>query len=453
MQTGDESQAPILSVSELNQYAKGILEMHVGKVWVSGEVSNFSQPASGHWYFTLKDQGAQIRCAMFKGKNRFVRANVNNGQQILLQGSVSIYPGRGDYQLIADYIEDSGIGALQRQFEQLKTKLASEGLFEAQHKKTLPKNPQHIAVITSSTGAAVHDILSVLKERFPLLKISIIAASVQGHAATAELCKALFLAEHWNNCEDDAFDAIIIGRGGGSIEDLWAFNEEDVARAIFNCPIPVISAVGHETDTTIADYVADVRAPTPSAAAELISPDQENVFQQLDFMEQQLEQKILQILGQAQQCIYALQANIRHPGERLKNFKQRFQQLEQQLQYQQLKKHSEANHLLQKQQQRFAAQNPTAHIDQQKDKLAQLQQQLKQQLLHGLENHKHDLAHIAQMLDTVNPLATLQRGYAMVTKDDIILRQANDCNIGDSITAQLATGRLECEVKKIIKNF
>lgn len=449
MQANTGQQAPILSVSELNQYAKGVLEMHVGKVWVSGEVSNFSQPASGHWYFTLKDQSAQIRCAMFKGKNRFVRANIANGKQILVQGSVSIYPGRGDYQMIADYIEESGVGALQRQVEQLKNLLAAEGLFEAQYKKRLPTNPKHIAVITSATGAAVHDILTVLKERYPLLKVTLIPAPVQGDQAAPLLCRALHLAEHWNNTEDDTFDAIIIGRGGGSIEDLWPFNEESVARTIFQCPIPIISAVGHEVDTTIADYVADVRAPTPSAAAELISPDQNALFQQLDHFEKQLEHKMLGRLSHAKQQLQTNQAALRHPGERLKMMQQRFDHLQHRLQQAQTQKMSDAEHQLQSLQTRLLHFKPAQTLQQYRVHLQRLEHQLSKLTQQQLDKKKEQLANSAHLLESVSPLATLTRGYAIVKHDKKILRKANNTLIGETITAQLAHGELDCEVTAI----
>lgn len=450
MRSNNNQQAPILSVSELNQYAKGVLEMHVGKVWVSGEVSNIARPASGHWYFTLKDQTAQIRCAMFRNKNSFVRCKVDNGQQILLQGSVSIYPGRGDYQLIADYIEESGVGALQRQFEQLKAKLANEGLFDPKHKKKLPSHAKHIALITSATGAAVHDVLSVLNERFPLLQVTVIAATVQGDNAVAELCRALHLAEHWNNTEVDEFDAVIIGRGGGSIEDLWSFNEEAVARAIFQCPIPIISAVGHEIDTTIADFVADVRAPTPSAAAELISPDQQHIFQQLDNIEQQLQQRMRNTLTYSQQRLHSLEAALRHPGERLHLMQQQFKQLQQQLEYRQAQQLSDKKHQLLQLQQRLINNNPKTKLTQYTTDLQNLQQQLHAAIQAKLKNSQNALAQHSQILDTVSPLATLQRGYSITSEKNKILRKTSDTQVGATITTQLAEGKLECEVKAIV---
>ncbi|NRB37454.1 MAG: exodeoxyribonuclease VII large subunit [Pseudomonadales bacterium] len=449
MQAQTGTQSPILSVSELNQYAKGVLEMHVGKVWVSGEVSNLAKPASGHWYFTLKDQTAQIRCAMFKGKNRFVRANLANGQQILVQGSVSIYPGRGDYQMIADYIEESGVGALQRQFEQLKNRLAAEGLFESRHKKHLPQNPKHIAVITSATGAAVHDILTVLKERFPLLKITVIPAAVQGDQAAGQLCRALHLAEHWNNTEDDIFDAIIIGRGGGSIEDLWPFNEESVARTIFQCPIPIISAVGHEVDTTIADYVADVRAATPSAAAEIISPDQQALFQQLDHFEKQLEHKIMAKLAHAQHQLQTNQAALRHPGERLHLMHQRFEQLKQRLHHVQQQQLKNCQHQLQTQAGNLLHFKPQQAIQEKQAQLQQLEIQLAKLTQQQLSQKKQQLASAAHLLESVSPLATLKRGYAIVKQQDKILRQTDEVEVGQMITTQLSSGELDCEIKAI----
>ena len=258
----------VLSVTELNRRARQLLEVHLSTVWVRGEISNLSMPSSGHWYFTLKDDKAQIRCAMFRGNNALLRFKPEHGMQVIARGRVSLYEGRGDYQLIAENLQVDGAGDLQIAFEQLKAKLEAECLFDEDFKQELPTLPKHVGVITSPTGAAIRDILSVFRRRFPAIKISIFPVPVQGVAAAPAIVRALQLA----NTQHD-IDALILARGGGSLEDLWAFNEEIVARAVFASEIPVVSAVGHETDFTICDFVADVRAPTPSAAAELLSPD------------------------------------------------------------------------------------------------------------------------------------------------------------------------------------
>ena len=259
------SQSPaIFTVSRLNQTVRLLLEHEMGQVWISGEISNFTQPASGHWYFTLKDDTAQVRCAMFRNSNRRVTFRPQHGQQVLVRANITLYEPRGDYQIIVESMQPAGEGLLQQKYEQLKAKLQAEGLFDQQYKKPLPSPAHCVGVITSKTGAALHDILHVLKRRDPSLPVIISPAAVQGDDAPGQIVRAIELANQRNEC-----DVLIVGRGGGSIEDLWAFNEEEVARAIFACNTPVISAVGHETDVTIADYAADLRAPTPSAAAEL----------------------------------------------------------------------------------------------------------------------------------------------------------------------------------------
>ena len=279
-----ENNAPVYTVSEINQQIRHFLEDNIAPLWLSGEISNFVRPSSGHWYFTLKDDGAYLRCAFFKPFSRGIKFLPQNGMQALIHGSVSLYEARGEYQFIADYIEPAGDGLLQQAFNRLKEKLSQEGLFDEQHKKTMPLYPDSIGIITSPAGAVLHDIIHVLKKRFPLINIILYPASVQGVQAPAEIISAIETANNRRECE-----VIILGRGGGSLEDLLAFNDENVARAIFNSHLPIVSAVGHEVDFTIADFVADQRAPTPSAAAALISPDQEVLIQQLEYYYQRIK--------------------------------------------------------------------------------------------------------------------------------------------------------------------
>lgn len=450
MTNNNREQNPVLSVSELNQYARDILEMHVGKIAVMGEISNFSQPASGHWYFTLKDANAQIRCAMFRNKNQFLRIRPENGMQVVIQGNVSIYEGRGDYQLIADYLEESGIGALQKQFELLKAKLTAEGLFDSKHKQPLPEYPRHIGVITSATGAAIHDILTVLNERFPLLEITVIPTAVQGTNAAAEICRGIALAERWNSENLETIDIIIVGRGGGSIEDLWPFNEESVARAIYACKIPVISAVGHEVDITIADYVADVRAPTPSAAAEMISPDQYALKQQIDYHEQHLHNHIEKVVEKYRNKLQFLQKSLRHPGERLQQFRFRLEQLSTQLLHTQQKKTQDAEHRISMLIARFYQRSPAARINDYNNQVQNLQQQLQKIMLRLLKEKQSLLSQHGRILETVSPLSTLNRGYAIVRNhDNAIITDSKKSKIGDTISATLAHGELICTVKEI----
>ena len=268
------STPPAISVSVLAREVKTLLESHFDFVWVEGEISNLARPASGHWYFSLKDDNAQVRCAMFRRANQRLRFTPENGDAVRLRARVSLYEARGDFQLIVEFLEPAGAGALQARFEALRAKLEAEGLFAAERKRPLPTAPAHLGIITSATGAALHDMLTVLRRRCPLIRVSVLPVPVQGVEAAPAVCAAIARANRWHESGAIPFDALIVGRGGGSLEDLWAFNEESVARAIAGSALPVVSAVGHETDITIADLVADQRAPTPSAAAELLSPDQ-----------------------------------------------------------------------------------------------------------------------------------------------------------------------------------
>ncbi|MGH1372466.1 MAG: exodeoxyribonuclease VII large subunit, partial [Cellvibrionaceae bacterium] len=343
MQTTPEKQ--VFTVSQLNRRAKQLLETHLPLIWVSGEISNLAKPASGHWYFSLKDNQAQVRCAMFRNANQRLRWQPESGNQVLIRARVSLYEGRGEYQLIAEHMEAAGDGLLQQQYEALKAKLHSEGLFDEERKQPLPTFPQHIAVITSPTGAAVHDILSVIKRRYPIAPVTILPVSVQGSAAAGEMCNALRKAQDYNG-----FDVIIIGRGGGSIEDLWAFNDETLARAIAHCSIPVVSAVGHEVDFTIADFVADQRAPTPSVSAEIITPDLSEWLQTLDYYQDRLQTICQDIIYRYQQRLLFLRKRLRHPNEKIRAQKSQLayiqQSLVRSLQQQLSTKKDQLNHIL-----------------------------------------------------------------------------------------------------------
>ena len=278
----------IFSVSELNRTVRQLLENSLTLLWVEGEISNFARPGSGHWYMTLKDEKSQVRCAMFKGSNMRVSFEPANGMSVLVRCKAGIYEGRGEYQLVIEHMEEAGFGALQRQFEQLKASLSKEGLFDSSHKREIPSSIHHAGIVTSPTGAAIKDILSVLRRRFPSIAVTIYPTAVQGEQAQSQIVEAITNANDDNRC-----DVLIVGRGGGSLEDLWSFNEESVARSIHNSRIPIVSAVGHEIDFTIADFVADLRAPTPSAAAELISPDCNKVGIQFRNLELDLAKTIM----------------------------------------------------------------------------------------------------------------------------------------------------------------
>ncbi|MCK4608663.1 MAG: exodeoxyribonuclease VII large subunit [Gammaproteobacteria bacterium] len=393
----------VYTVSQLNSGTRMLLEDNFPLIWVEGEISNLACPSSGHIYFSLKDQFAQVRCAMFRRQNQGLSFTPENGMQVLVQAQVSIYEPRGDYQLIGHQMEQAGAGVLQRKFEALKQKLAAEGLFAVEAKQPLPKMPRCIGVVTSPTGAAVRDVLSVLKRRFASIPVIIYPTQVQGDAAALQICHALKLANKRAEC-----DVLLITRGGGSIEDLWSFNEEPVARAIFASQIPVISGVGHEIDFTIADFVADVRAPTPSAAAELVAPDSSAWQNSLQQIQVKLTHVIQARLQQAKAALHNLQQRLQHPGARLRNYAQNLDAIEQRL--------------------ALAMKNFCKHKE-------------------------AELMNLSRTLEALNPLATLNRGYAIVmsTKENKILRRAAEVKVGDSIQAQLQQGKIQCIVKEVIE--
>ncbi len=399
------TQPTTLSVSQLNRQARTLLESHFDYVWVEGEVSNFAAPSSGHWYFSLKDGSAQVRCAMFRNKNQRLRITPGNGDAIRLRARVSLYEGRGEFQLIAEFMEPAGAGALQAAFEALKTRLAAEGLFDAERKLPIPDSIARLGVITSPTGAAIHDILTVLKRRCPAIEVFIVPVTVQGEQAAGEISDAIERVNKWQTEGEFSLDALIVGRGGGSLEDLWAFNEEPVARAIAASKIPIVSAVGHEIDFTIADMVADQRAATPSAAAELLSPDQREWQNQLQTMENKLQQLIQRKIADASRELEHLRRRLRHPG-----------------------------HLLREQSQR----------------LDELEQRLESAMQRKLQVAGTRLDHLSQMLESLSPLNTLQRGYAIITDSsgDVIV-DASTATKGDSVVARLAAGRLRLSVTEV----
>lgn len=392
----ENEQQPIFSVSELNSTAKAVLEKCFSSIGVLGEISNCSRPSSGHIYFSLKDDHAQIRCAFFRNSQRGLNFQLENGQQILVRGQISLYTARGDYQLIVSHAELAGDGALQIAFAQLKAKLELEGLFDARHKKPLPLLPKQIGVVTSSSGAAIRDVLKVLNRRFPSIPVIIYPSLVQGKEAAGQIVAAIELANARQEC-----DVILLTRGGGSLEDLWPFNEESVARAIFASQIPIVSAIGHEVDFTIADFVADLRAPTPSAAAECLSPNKFEWLARLTQYQQRVAHLVQQTLRQAQFHLTSLQKQLRHPLQQIQFQAQRLDQIEQQL-TQALKV------LLEK-------------------KTAKLTQQL-----------------IA--LNALSPLSTLERGYAIVQKGHAIIYDSDQLKKGDRITTKLAKGAFDAEV-------
>jgi len=447
---GPPADAPVYSVGQLNREARRLLEDHFAGIWVSGEISRFTHHSSGHMYFDLKDENASISCAMFRGSQRSLRFKPGSGQQVLVQGKISIYESGGRYQIIVDHMEEAGEGLLRRQLEELKARLQTEGLFAEDHKQDLPELPARIGVVTSPTGAALRDILNILRRRYPLAEVILYPARVQGDGAKDEIAAAVERANECGEC-----DVLIVGRGGGSLEDLWAFNEENVARAIFASEIPVVSGVGHEIDFTIADLVADVRAPTPSGAAELITPDKDDLQRGLG----DSERRALLALRRRLHTIVTAHKNLEgrlqrvHPGAALNQMQQRVDELTRLLV-------RCAQRLVEDQRgaaddlaRRIAQVTPGDRIELLGEERQRLHRQLQIAMRNRLQTARQVLQGVAGNLNAVSPLATLDRGYAILRPQGAkaILRDAAAVKAGDRIEAQLARGRIEATVNKISK--
>lgn len=439
----------IYSVSQLNQQARQLLEGQLGSVWLTGEISNFTQPVSGHWYLTLKDENAQVRAAMFRMKNLRVAFHPQNGMQVLVRASVSLYEPRGDYQIIIESMHPAGEGLLQQQFEALKMKLAAEGMFAQNLKKNLPHFSRKIGVVTSPTGAALQDIIHILRRRDPSLNIVIYPTAVQGKEAIDEIVQMIELANRRQEV-----DVLIVGRGGGSLEDLWCFNEEAVARAIFNSTIPIISAVGHETDVTIADFVADIRAPTPSAAAELVSRDQQELLQQVHYKCQRLEVAFDRLFSEKSQILNQLKWRLhnRHPQVQLNQQRIALQQLNARLQFL-------MQGYMDKTRQNFTAlyerlnKNPLPYrIEQQEQYLQQLQVRLNFSIEKQMAKKQSQFAQCCQKLDGLSPLKILSRGYSISENEQgIAITQVQQVKEGERIKTLLADGTMISRVESIFK--
>ena len=437
----------IYSVSQLNQSVRLMLENQLGAVWLTGEISNFSQPVSGHWYLSLKDENAQVRCAMFRMKNLRVSFRPTNGMQVLVRANVSLYEPRGDYQLIIESMHLAGEGLLMQQFEALKLKLAAEGLFAQHLKKNLPHFSKAVGIITSKTGAALQDILHILQRRDPSLKIIIYPTAVQGKDAATEIAQMIELAN-----QRQEVDVLIVGRGGGSLEDLWCFNEEMVARAIFHSHLPVISAVGHETDVTIADFVADLRAPTPSAAAELVSRNQMELLQQLQYRRQRLEIALDRLFAEKQQKLkhLSLRLHNQHPQAQLRIQQQLIMQLSHRLQ-------QSLRHRWQKKAENLTAfsirlyKNPLPlRLQQYEQQLAQLKVRLNSHMNLTLSLQQKQLAHLCGKLDSLSPLKVLARGYSITqNQQNFTIRSMKDVNVGEQIKTRLPDGDIISQVIRL----
>lgn len=438
----------IYSVSQLCRETRLLLETNFLTLSVEGEISNLSRPASGHIYFTLKDSKAQIQCAMFRGQLRKAGFKPENGHQVKLKARVSLYETRGRFQLIIDQMASFGEGALRQQFEALKNKLSAEGVFDDDLKKPLPELAKKIGIITSSSGAAVHDILTVLKSRFPALPVLIYPVAVQGDTAKHDIIAAIDLANERNDC-----DILILARGGGSIEDLWAFNEEIVARAIHESNIAIISAIGHEVDFTISDLVADHRAPTPSAAAEMVSPDQQQWLSHFNHLTQQLTKNITKGLSQKQSLLSQLQHRLkqRHPCIQLQMHAQRLDDCQARLA--QTPQHSLRRDKLRLSQlsARLLSNRPNQQINTLQKRLSTLQQRFPAPLQRRLQQARIRFTDCNKGLEILSPLATLSRGYSITkrTSDDAVVKSIKSISVGDNVNIQLFDGSLKTHVDEI----
>jgi exodeoxyribonuclease VII large subunit len=437
----------IYTVSRLNREARGLLEAGLPSLWITGELSNLSRPASGHWYFTLKDEAAQVRCAMFRQRNLLVRAAPRDGMQVLLRARVGLYEARGDYQLVVDHLEEAGEGELRRRFEALKLRLAAEGLFDATRKRPPPRFPRRIGVVTSATGAALRDVLHVLARRCAVVPVLIYPVPVQGAGAAREIAAALALAD-----ARAEVDVLLLVRGGGSLEDLWAFNEETLARAIAATELPVICGIGHEVDFTIADFVADVRAPTPSAAAELAVPDAAAWIASFAVTERRLAGGVQRALRQRQETLARAGRRLQslHPSQALAQRAQRLDEL-------QARAAAAARRLVVSRQERvarlraeLASRSPAARVAALAARIVHAQARLLPALRHRLALARAGFDSVARGLNAVSPLATLARGYAIVTraKDGRIVTDAAQAPAGAELAIRLARGRLRARVTR-----
>jgi exodeoxyribonuclease VII large subunit len=435
----------IYSVSRLNREVRVLLERGFGSLWLEAEISNFARPTSGHWYFSLKDATAQVRCAMFRQRNMLCAFTARDGQKVLVRARIGLYEPRGEYQLIIDHMEDAGLGALKRQFEELSAKLRAEGLFAAERKRSLPTLPKRIGVITSPTGAAVRDIVHVLARRFPAAAVLIYPVAVQGAQAAPEIVMALKVAERRAEC-----DVLILARGGGSLEDLWAFNDERLARAIVASPIPVITGIGHEVDFTIADFAAEVRAPTPSAAAELVVPDADEWHAGFVRLGARLQRCVHRRLEEQRKRLRWLTGRLGQvsPTARLSARAQRLDELEQALLRACRHIVNSRRSTLRDAQSRLWQASPVGRVRDAAARHAALGARLRAAGLEQTRRARERLLPLVRTLNAVSPLATLERGYAIVSiEDGQILRDAAEAPPGTLIEARLARGRIRAKVE------
>ena len=439
----------IISVSEINKRAKSILEENFPFVWIQGEVSNFFSAASGHWYFSLKDESSEIRCAMFTNKNHHITFEPKDGDHLVLNGTLSIFEGRGQYQIIVEHIELAGEGALLKAFEELKKKLQLEGLFDDSIKRQLPAYPKDIAVVTSPDGAVIQDIINVLDRRSPFLDLTVVPTLVQGEKAAPLICDALNKVGKLKKV-----DVVILARGGGSIEDLWAFNNEEVARAIVNCPTPIISAVGHETDFTISDFVSDLRAPTPSIAAEIISQPYSELIETLEGYQNYISRSVISQIDFQRTQITNLVKRIRHPGDKLREISQKLDYVETALIQNINQEISFKKNGLNLKDLSLQQNSPQNKIKEAKVYLQNASKDLLKALKLEIERKSTVLAEIVATLQAVSPLSVLSRGYSIISTepDGKILSSSNQVEIGQTISAILSKGSIKAEIKSKDEN-
>lgn len=435
----------VLTPSQLNTLARNLLEDTFPLIWVEGELGNLSRPSSGHLYMTLKDARAQVRCAMFKPKSSWLKFVPREGLRVLARGRLTLYEARGDYQLVLDHMEEAGEGALRRAFEELKARLSAEGLFDAERKRELPRFPSRIAVITSPSGAAVRDVLSVLTRRFPLVEAEVLPVPVQGDAAAAQIVAMLQRAQ-----ASQRYDVIVLARGGGSLEDLWAFNDERLARAIAASEVPVVSAIGHETDFSLADFAADVRAPTPSVAAELLVPQREDLLHRLRVLEARLRNLQLQRLRQAMQRAdrAGLRLNALRPQARLAALRGRQQDALRRLEHAWRRQLERERARLRHADAVLRAHQPQRRIARLRERLNALAHRPQAAIARRLRSDALRLRGLARSLEACSPLATVARGYAIVQHEDgRVVRSVLDAAPGDRLQARVSDGQLRLVVE------
>jgi exodeoxyribonuclease VII large subunit len=437
-----ENSQEVISVSEVNKRAKNLLEKEFSSTWIEGEISSFTAHSSGHWYFTIKDEKSSLSCVMFSYDNNKILFEPQVGDNLIINGKISLYSPTGRFQLNVKHIELAGEGALLRAFEQLKFKLEKEGLFDPDNKRQLPQMPKKIGIVTSSDGAVFQDVINVLGRRSPNIELILIQTAVQGEKAPPEICSAILKA---SSIKD--IDAIILARGGGSIEDLWAFNNESVARAIHNSDIPIISAVGHETDFTIADFVADLRAPTPSAAAEILSQSYSQLNESLEGYKQLIANAIASLIKREFQELQNLSKRLRHPGDKLRELSQKLDNTETYI------KKSMQNHLLSQrnnlnlQSSKLLQQSPVQNLQESKHKLSDLSKSLTFLISQISKEKRSSLLALSSTLEAVSPLAVLNRGYSILTtKKGKVVTSEKEVETGEELTAKLKEGEIRTKV-------